>query len=194
MAIDTSTLLRAAGISSMVALVTLIVSGITLALFFSGAGDGWGPANDLATAATLAALLLPVVAVDRLAFPESGIWLRVVTIAALAGLMLAAVGQVLLVVGAIDLETSFVTGGVGIVPFFAWLVALAILAFGRGILPDQLGWLVIGVIALSGGLTVVASVATGPIVWAASLALLAVLVGWMASLGLTLLSRSATVA
>ncbi len=190
MMIDSSTLLRAAGLSAIVALVALIASGVTLALFFGGAGAIWGPLNDLTTAVMLAALLLPVVAVDRLASPGSGVWLRIVTVAAIAGLTLAAVGQAALVAGVIDLETSFVTGGVGIVPFFAWLVALAVLSLGRGILPPSIGWLVVGVIALSILLTITAGLTSGPILWVASIALLAALVGWMASLGSMLMDRA----
>ncbi len=190
MMIDSPTLLRAAGLSAIVALIALIVSGVTLALFFGKAGELWGPLNDLATAVMLVALLLPVVAVDRLAGPGSGIWLRIVTVAAVAGLTLAAVGQVALVAGIIDLETSFVTGGVGIVPFVAWLVALAVLSFGRGLLPPSIGWLVVGVIGLSVVLTITAGLTSGPILWVASIALLAVLIGWMASLGSMLIDRA----
>ncbi|OGO59525.1 MAG: hypothetical protein A2V85_09320 [Chloroflexi bacterium RBG_16_72_14] len=194
MAIDESTLLRAGGLSAIAAIVALIVSGITVALFFGGAGSYWGPVNDLATAVTLVALLLPVVAVDRLARLQAGIWLDVVTVAAIAGIVLAAVGQLLLVAGAIDLETSFVTGGVGIVPVFAWLAAVAILALGLGVLPAHVGWLALGVIVLSAGLTVIAGAGTGPTMWIAAVALLAVLAGWMASLGMTLLDRGAAAA
>jgi hypothetical protein len=194
MAIEESTFLRAAGVSALVAIVGLIVSGITIALFFGGAGAFWGPVNDLATAVTLVALLLPVVAVDRLARSQAGTWLDVVTVAAIAGIVLAAVGQVLLVAGAIRLETSFVTGGAGIVPVFAWLVAVAVLALGPGVLPAHVGWLAIGVIVLSAGLMLIAGVAMGPAVWVASVALLAVLIAWMWSLGLILLGRGAAVA
>lgn len=190
MMIDSPTLLRAAGSSAIVALIALIVSGVTLALFFGGAGAIWGPLNDVATAVMLVALLLPVVAVDRLATPGSGIWLRIVTVAALAGLTLAAVGQLALVAGVIDLETSFVTGGVGIVPFFAWLLALVVLSLGREILPPSIGWLVVGVIALSVVLTITAGLTSGPILWVASIALLVVLIGWMASLGSMLIDRA----
>jgi hypothetical protein len=136
----------------------------TIALFYGGAGAFWGPINDVATSVALLALVLPVIAVDRIAGPDVGPWLRVVSVAAIGGIALAATGQVLLVVGVIDLETSFVTGGIGILPVFAWLVAVAVLGLGAAILPAQVGWLATGVIAVSAGLMVNASVATRPAV------------------------------
>jgi hypothetical protein len=192
MSINELTLLRAAGVSAMIAIVALIVSGITIALFFGGAGAFWGPVNDLATSIALVALLLPVVAVNRLAREQTGVWLDVVTVAAIAGIVLAATGQVLLVMGVISLETSFVTGGVGILPVFVWLVAVAYLALGPGALPAHVGWLAIGVIGLSVGLAVVAGAATGPVVWAVCVALIVVIAGWLGTLGMTLMNRGAT--
>jgi len=190
MSIDTPTLVRAAGISSIVALVGLIVSGITIALFFGGAGAWWGPINDLAVAATLVALLLPVLAIDRLALPSTGLWLRIVTVAALAGLTLAAVGQVALVLGVIDLQTSFVTGGVGIIPFFVWLVALAVIAFRMDVLPSTLGGLVVAIIVLTIVMTLVSTITMGPILWVAGLALVVAQCWWLASLASSLMSSA----
>ena len=190
MAIDEQTLLRTAGLSALIAIVALIVSGVTIALFFGGAGDFWGPVNDMAVAVTLVALILPVVAVDHVAKPDVGVWLRIVSLAAIAGMVLAAVGQLLLVGKVISLETSFVTGGIGIVPVFVWLIGVAILALGQGILPTYLGWLAAGVIVLSATLAVIASIAMGPAVVVVSVALLAVLAGWLGSLGMTLLGRA----
>jgi hypothetical protein len=189
MAITDATLLRWAGISALVAIVAVIVSGITIALFFGGAGAFWGPVNDLATAVALLALVLPVLAVQRIARADAGIWLDVVSVAALAGIVLAATGQILLVAGRISLETSFVTGGLGILPVFAWLVAVAILALGLGVLPAQVGWLAVAVIVLSAALALIAGIALGPLVWVGSVVLLASLVGWLGSLSLALMSQ-----
>ena len=190
MSIDTPNLVRAAGISSIVALVGLIVSGITIALFFGGAGAWWGPINDLAVAVTLVALLLPVLAIDRLALPTTGVWLRIVTVAALAGLTLAAVGQVALVLGVIDLETSFVTGGVGIIPFFVWLVALAVIAFRMDVLPSTVGGLVVAIIVLTIVMTLVSTVTMGPVLWVAGVALVVALCWWLAALSSSLMGSA----
>ena len=94
MAVTDPTLLRAAGVSALVAILALIVSGITIALFFGCAGAFWGPVNDLATAVALLALVLPVMGVQRLARAEAGAWLDVVTLAALAGIVVAAAAGV----------------------------------------------------------------------------------------------------
>jgi hypothetical protein len=194
MAIEEPTLLRAAGVSAFVAITFLLVAGITIALFFGGAGAFWGPVNDMATAFALLALVLPVIAVDHLARDRTGVWLEVVSVAAIAGILLAATGQILLVTGVIRLETSFVTGGVGILPVFLWLTGVAVLSLAMGLLPAHLGWLAVGVILLSIGLSVVSGMATGPAVWVAAAALVVVLVGWMGSLGFTLLGRGAPAA
>jgi hypothetical protein len=190
MAIDEQTLLRAAGLSALVAIAALVVSGITIALFFGGAGEFWGPVNDVAVAVALTALVLPVVAIDHVAQAQVGLWFRLVSVAAIAGIAVATIGQVLLVARVIPLEASFVTGGIGILPVFAWLLGVAIVALGSGLLPAQVGWLAVGVIALSAGLAAVASVAMGPAVVVVSVALIVVLAGWLGSLGTTLLSRA----
>jgi hypothetical protein len=194
MLIAESTLMRTAGLSAFVAISFLVVSGIATALFFGGRGEPWGHLSDIAVSVTLMALVLPVIAVEQLARERTGIWLEVVSVAAIAGILLAATGQLLLVLGVIRLETSFVTGGLGVLPVFAWLASVGLLALAMGLLPAQVGWLAMAVIVLAVGLAVVSAVADGPVQWAGSLTLLAVLVGWMGSLGLTLLDRSASVA
>jgi hypothetical protein len=186
---DSPLLFRAAGYSAVLALVALLGAGVTIALFFGGAGDVWGPINDVIDAIALAALILPVLAVDRLAGESAQPWIRIVTVAAIAGLTLAAAGQILLVAGVIDLQTSFITGGLGILPFFAWLIALAVLAFGPAVLPVSVGWLVVGVIALTIGTSVAATITSGPLLWIVSLALLVALTGWLGSLAADLLAR-----
>jgi hypothetical protein len=185
-------LYRAAGASTVVALIALVISGITIALFFGGAGAFWGPVNDMFIVVTVLALILPILAVDRLA-AESGVgWMRLVTIAAVGGSVLIAVGQLALVLGFLSLQSSFVTGGLGFIPIVVWLVALVVLTFGSGVLPSPIGWTAVAVLALI-GLEALAGVvaATGPILWVASIALLAALVAWLWTLSSALLSRSA---
>ena len=61
-----SDLYPAAGASAVVALIALVISGITLALFFGGAGAFWGPVNDMFIVVTVLALILaglPLVAI-----------------------------------------------------------------------------------------------------------------------------------
>ncbi len=190
MMIDTPLLLRAAGYSAMVAIVALIGSGITIALFFGGAGAVFGPANDLLVSATTVALILPVLGVDRVA-GEGVPWLRLVSIAAVAGLILIAVGQVLLVVGVIDLGASFVTGGLGVLPVFAWVVALVLIALGPGLVGPTVGWLAAAVLVLSAATAIVSALTTGPVLWVACVALLLALTAWLATVATDLLGRAA---
>lgn len=186
---DDQTLFRAAGVSAAIAIPLLIISGIALALFFGGQGAFWGPVNDVFIALTMVALLLPIIAVDRLA-ADAAPWLRVVSIVAFLSCILIAVGQLALVAGIIDLNASFVTGGIGFLGIIAWLIALVVLAFGLGAIPVTIGWL--SAAALAGIVleAVVAMVTTGPALWVASLVLLTGLVGWLGALGAGLLARA----
>jgi len=183
-------LYRMSSWASWVALVALVVAAVTIALFFAGAGAFWGPVNDVFDVVVLVALVFPVLAVDRLAGPAAEPWLKIVTVAAIAGLTLAAAGEALLVIGVIDLETSYVTGGVGILPFMAWLIALAVLALGRGTLPPSIGWLALGFFGLSIAVLAVSAVTYGPPLWVATVALVLVIGALFAALAATLASTA----
>jgi hypothetical protein len=190
MMIESSVLYRAAGLSAVVALIALIVSAIAIALFFGGAGQVYGPINDVFVAVTLIALILPILAIDRAAGAQTGFWLRIVTIGAIAGAVLVAAGQLMLVVGIIDLRTSFVTGGLGIIPVLIWIVALVVLSVPLGVLPGSLGWLAGAVIALVVVGSAVAMATTGPVAWVTWATVVVVLVAWLGSLAATFMSRS----
>lgn len=185
-----SDLYPAAGASAVVALIALVISGITLALFFGGAGAFWGPVNDMFIVVTVLALILPMLAVDRLA-AEAGIgWMRLVTIAAVLGAILIAVGQTALVLGFLSLQGSFVTGGLGFIPIVVWLVALVVLTFASGVLPSPVGGAAVVVLVLIGVEALVGSATYGPLLWIASIALLAAMVAWLWILSSTLLARA----
>ena len=185
-----SQLYPAAGASAVVSLIALVVSGVALALFFGGAGAFWGPVNDMFLVVTVLALILPILAVDRLAAEQGAGWMRFVSIAAILGAILIAVGQTALVIGALSLEGSFVTGGIGFIPIVVWLVALVVLSLGSGALPPLVGWAAVAVLVLIGVEALVTAVAMGPLVWIASIALLVALVAWLWALSSTLLSRA----
>ena len=185
-----SDLYPAAGASAVVALIALVISGITLALFFGGAGAFWGPVNDMFIVVTVLALILPMLAVDRLA-AEAGIgWVRLVTIVAVLGAILIAIGQTALVLGFLSLQGSFVTGGLGFIPIVVWLVALVVLTFASGVLPSPVGGAAVVVLVLIGVEALVGSATYGPLLWIASIALLAALVAWLWILSSTLLARA----
>jgi hypothetical protein len=189
----TADLYRLASLSSWIALVALILSGIALALFFGGAGEFWGPVNDAFIVVTAIGLVLPVVAVSRLAGGHGAPWVAIGTIAAVTGLVLIAVGQTLLIVGRVSLDGSYVTGGVGIVPVLAWIVLVAILSLGSGVLPSTVGWLAVATLAAIVIVSIVAAVTRGPILGVVSVALLITVSAWLASLA-SWLGASATTA
>jgi hypothetical protein len=180
----------AAGASAVVALIALVISGVALALFFGGAGAFWGPVNDMFLVVTVLALILPILAVDRLAAQEGVGWMRFVSIAAIVGAVVIAVGQTALVLGFLTLDGSYVTGGVGFIGVVVWLISLPVLAFASGVLPPAVGWAAIAVLLLIVVEAVVAMVMMGPLVAVASVALVAALSAWLWTLSSTLLARS----
>lgn len=189
MMLDAQTLDRAAGYAASAAMVSLLLAGITIALFFGGAGGGFGPANDLFTAMTLLLLALPVIAIRAIVGDTAGPLFGVISLLALVGLVVGAVGQVLLVVGVIDLESSFVTGGLGILPVLVWAVALAIVSLRTEALPDLLGWATAAALLMAAVTTVVASALSGPVVLVVSGTLFLALEAWLGAMAWTLMGR-----
>jgi hypothetical protein len=185
--LDSPTLYRFAGWSSALAIAMLLISAVALALFFS-IGEPWGSINDFFIALTALLLILPILAIDRLAGPQAP-WLRIVTIAALAGVVLMAVGQLLLIVRVIGLSDSYVTGGLGLLPFLVWLVALVVLSFGVKAVPLAVGWSAAATLAMIVVFSLIAVVTLGPVLWVACVALLAALSAWMWLLATDLLAR-----
>ena len=98
-----------AGISTLLAIPALLLAGFFGGLFFLGRGERYGPLNDLFFALTMYLIILPAIAVVNLADEQVGAWFDVVTWIAVMGMVIAGVGQVLLVVGGISLQTSFIT-------------------------------------------------------------------------------------
>jgi len=192
--VATADLYRLAGIASWVALVALVLSGVALALFFGGAGEFWGPVNDALIVLTSIALVPVVIAVARLAGDAATPWVGIVTVAAVAGLILIGVGQTLLIVGRLSLDGSYVTGGIGVVPFLAWVVLVAVLSLGSGVLPSSVGWLAVASLGLVVVMSVIAALTQGPILWAAGIALVVAFSAWFAGLASTFGSTAVAVA
>jgi hypothetical protein len=183
-------LYRLAGWTTWVSIVTLIISGIALAIFFAGPGEPFGSINDAAIAITLILLIPAVLAVDRLAGDRFAPMVRIVTVAAIAGMVLAAVGQCLLIARVITLEDSYITGGLGILPVLAWFVLVAVLSLAGGLLPSTVGWLAVASLGMIVATGVVAAMTMGPLLWVACVALLAVLGAWLASLAIAFAAAS----
>lgn len=179
-----------AGASALLAVPVLLLAGVFLALFFGGRGERFGALNDLFTAIGLLLLAAPAVAVYVVARDATGGWFFILTITAVAGMALAAIGQVLLVLRVIDLQTSFVTGGIGILPVLAWVGATVWLALSGHLLPAAVGWFGAATLASAALLTVASVVRLSSAVWPLSVVLLAALGGWLIALGLGLLGRA----
>jgi hypothetical protein len=182
----TADLYRLAGLSSWLALVALVLSGIALALFFGGAGEFWGPINDALVVVAAIALIPAVLAVARMAGDRGAPWVMIVSTAAVAGLILIAVGQTLLIVGRLSLDGSYVTGGLGVVPVLAWIVMVAVLSLGSGVLPATTGWLAVATLVAIVVVALIAIVTQGPVLWIAGVVLIVALSAWLAGLASSL--------
>jgi hypothetical protein len=185
-------LYRLASWTTWVSIVTLVIAAIALAIFFAGPGEPFGSINDAAIAITLILLIPAVLAVDRLAGERFAPMVRIVTIAAIAGILLAAAGQFLLIARVITLEDSLVTGGMGILPVLAWFVLVAVISLAGALLPSTVGWLAVASLAMIVVTSVVAAVTMGPGLWVACFALVAILCAWLASLALVFSASSMT--
>jgi hypothetical protein len=183
---------RVAGWSTWLALVALVISAIALALFFGGPGEPFGSINDAFIAIALVALVPAIVAVDRIAGERGSPWVRIISVAAIAGIVLITIGQVLLITRNLTLEGSYVTGGIGVVPVLAWIVLVAVLSLGLGVLSPAIGWLAVAALATIVVSSIVVSISTGLLPWVASVALLVAISAWLGGLAVEIGSRAAT--
>ena len=183
-------LIRAAGYSAYAAIATLIVAAVTIVLFFGGAGQFWGPVNDVFVSLTTLLLILPVLAILLLAGDHAGWWFSALSWLAIAGLLLVAVGQLLLVVGVISLNASFLTGGIGITPFLVWALATVWTAWTFGVPSVMVGFLLAGVLVMSALTTAVSLALPGVATGIVSAVLTLAVCAWMAALGSDLLGRA----
>lgn len=175
-------------------LLTLALSMVAISLFFAGAGGFWGPVNDVLVAASVLLLVPAIVAVRQLSLGHTGAWTTVLSAAAIAGVLLTFAGQVALVIGIIELETSFVTGSVGVLMVIAWLACTAVLALRMRILASAVGWwasaFLIAVLLTTAGIGVL-SMDTPTLTLLFGVPLLITLGGWMLSLARDLGRRPA---
>jgi len=188
--LDEATLFRLGGYSALAAVPALALAGIFLALFFGGFGDRYGPLNDLFSALVLLLTIAPALAVSALLREHAGGWFGILTWLAIIGMLIGAVGQMALVLGGISLQTSFVTGGIGIMPVLLWFGTTAFIVLRGGQLPAIIGWLLVAALGLALLLTLASMRRLGIATWALSVGLLMALCGWYGALGLELLRRA----
>jgi hypothetical protein len=187
---DRARFVRGAGYAALATIPLLVASGLAFWLFLSGAGAAFGPINDMLVAICLVLLAWAIAGLWTVAGRRIGPWFTIVTALALIGAAVAALGQVLLVLGIIPLEGSFVTGSVGVVPILVWTLAVGVVAVRTGALPRRFGWAslaVLGAVVIGGA----GSSLPAPGILAVAGILLAAIVGWLLTLGRTLLDASA---
>lgn len=126
--------------SVFLAVPALFLSGFFLALFFKRRGDHFGPLNDIFFAISLVLLILPAIGIYSLTRDDNGLFVDVVVWLGIAGMVIVAIVRTLLALGVISLPTSFLTGGLGILPILAWMVSLAVLSLAWAQLPAIIGW------------------------------------------------------
>ena len=132
-------------------------------------------------------------AVRQLGAERAGAWLGALSVVAIAGVAIMAAGQIALVIGLIDLETSFATGTVGLLMTIAWIAGTAVLALRHRVLDRVVGWWALAFLAAV-GVTAVAipllSMDTPGLTAVFGGPLLVTLAGWMVSLARDLGRRS----
>jgi len=174
---------RSATLSAWLAIPSLLLSALFLVLFFGGKGAGYGSLNDFFVAVVAVLLVLPARALVAATGDAAGRWFDVLSWLAVAGLVLVAVGQLLLIARVISLGGSFVTGGAGIVPVLMWLMAQVVIGLRKGRPSRALGWSAVAVLACSVLASVAPALRSEPAVWVTTALLLASLVAWLWILG-----------
>lgn len=174
-------LTRLASPSAYLAVPVFVLAFVTIALFFR-AGEPFGTINDFFDAIALLLLVPPVLALQGRAGEDAGGWLGPLTALTALGLVVAAVGQFLLIARIIDLNGSYITGGIGILPFLVWVMAIVWLSFGRQLLPAPLGWSAAALIGCIVLLSIFASLKLDIAVWAGAALLMAALLAWLIAL------------
>ena len=194
MSVPNPILLRRAGYAAYLAAAVQLVSALALLLFFGGAGEIFGPVNDLLVAIAMALLVLPVLGLRALTGRTVGPWFAVLSTLALGGLAVAAVGQLLLVAGVISLEMSFVTGTAGILPILAWMVGVGTAARRSDALPDRLAPVTVAVLLLAVALSIGSMVLPAAGVTVLSGLFVVALAGWLMLVGSSCLAAARSTA
>ncbi len=179
----TTNAIRYAAVSAWLAIPALVLSVVFVAMFFGGAGGLYGSLNDLFVAVTAILLILPARSLLDITRGTGGRWFEVVTWAAIAGMVVIAVGQLLLIGRVISLDASFVTGTLGILPVLVWALAQCYLSLRYGVPSRPLGWSLLTVLLAAGLVSGVSAVGWQTATWILTVVLLAAMSVYLAVLG-----------
>lgn len=126
--------------STLLSAAALLLSAVALTLFFTNVGAVFGPINDVLISAFLLLLMPGLWAARARLLAVVGAWFTVLTLVAMLGMVVAATGQLLLVLRVISLQTSLVSGGLGFLPLAVWIGVASVVALRRGVLSTAVGW------------------------------------------------------
>jgi hypothetical protein len=145
-------------VSVLLAVPALWCATIFGVKFFWTRQERLGKLNDLFSAIAVLLLIPGVLALRQLVGATAPDWFLTFSLIAAAGLALAGLGQLLLIARVIPLNASFMTGGLGFLPFLAWLAILAGLSIRSALVAPLVGWITVGLLA---------SMVVLPVLWAA---------------------------
>jgi hypothetical protein len=186
-------LFHRAGIAAIAGAVVLVLTAFLLVVGATGLTSAFGWANDVAVVAAFALLGPGIIATSRLGRATVRRWFDAVSWLALAGILVLAAGQLLLVGGVIRIGPAFVAVGFGMSAVLAWGIGYAtlawqghaelasrsvaawVLASAASFVASSLAWPILGVVAWS----------------VVGVALLISWVGWWITLGRDLIRRAA---
>ena len=118
------------GAAAIAAAPVLVAAGLLLGLFFATGQEGWGRANDVASA-VFALLLVPV----AVAADPGGAW-AVFTVVGMTAMAVAAIASALTAVGRLTVSQLTAWQGGAFAVLFVWVGGVA-----AARLPDGVGWL-----------------------------------------------------
>jgi hypothetical protein len=127
-------------LSTLLAIPALWLAIYFGVMFFQKRSEKYGALNDIFSAITLLLLVLPALILNNLIGYQVGGWFSLITWLAVAGILIASMGQFLLVAKIISLQASFITGSLGFIPLLVWLVSIAVVSIGHGAIPLTIGW------------------------------------------------------
>lgn len=131
----------------------VVLMRVALAL---GAPSSFSEAYGMGVAFLLLLLVVPAVATYRLSREDDAAWAGILMLLGVIGMVLGASAEVLLVTDLVQYEAflflAIMSGGM----LLMWMLGVAYLGFFHPHMPAAVGWLALGVFAISGATTLAA--------------------------------------